>query len=170
MGVVGKNAYWPVRFPVQPDKLLGAPPLSFKAEIFSTPAPSWFWYVFIVLINAAAAVHCWAVITASRSQCDKRWWWEYYAIDHGQDDKEQKEEYRQARGCYLLLATINLAIAQFVVLAPSWRLHQETHQKPLLWLCWLSLIMFLCSIYVIGFAANATLSSIDSLPTKMTMS
>ena len=148
MGVVGKTAYWPVHFPLRMPNP-GATSASFQASVFATPPPGWLWYFFLSLISAAAAMHCWAFVAANCPGSDKKWWWEYYAVDHG-----GRGEYQQARACYLLLGTINVAVAQFVVLAPSWRLYQETHQKPLAWFCGLSLIVFLCSIFVVIICAG----------------
>ncbi len=153
MGVLGKTAYWPVRFLVpvpHASDLEDAPTRLFKAQVFFPPSPGWLWYFFLALINVAAAVHCWAVITASKSPRDKKWWREYYAIDH-----EGRGEHQRARACYLLLASINVAIAQAVVLAPSLRLYQATHTRPLAWFCGVFLIVFICSMYVIAFTAEA---------------
>jgi hypothetical protein len=111
IGVMGKDGFWPLST-TYPDGTTQ------PGKNFVIPRPSLLWYWLLLLMDAAAALHYFLIFGTQFNlfRWGKVWWTEYYALDHGDGD------YLQARGCFLLLATVNIAIMQLVFLVPTWRL------------------------------------------------
>jgi hypothetical protein len=112
VGVMGKDGYWPLSA-IHSDRDL------------VIPRPSLVWYWLLLLMDAAAAFHYFLICATQFNffHWGKAWWTEYYALDHGDGG------YLQARGCFLLLATVNIALMQLVFLVPTVRLLRQP-QEP----------------------------------------
>jgi len=143
MGVIGKTGYWPIRAlsPEEPPffrkckdadctKLTSAldPPaavakpnrdLEIIAASYSPERPSRLWYLIAMVVTLGVVLHSLAILIARYNwfNLGTRWWLEYFTLDHGGGG------YVQGRAFFLFIATIQVAIAQLVILAPTWRLN-----------------------------------------------
>jgi len=80
--------------------------------------PPLLWYLIGLVVTLGVVLHSLAVLIARYNwkELGARWWLEYFTLDHGGG------RYVQGRAFFLFVATIQVAIAQLVILAPTWRL------------------------------------------------
>ena len=153
MGVIGKTGYWPIHpvseevlpLPVPPlfrppflrqcegdDCTNLSSPLDPPGEVakpsrgpgiiaasYIPERPPLLWYLIGLVVTLGVVLHSLAVLIARYNwkELGARWWLEYFTLDHGGG------RYVQGRAFFLFVATIQVAIAQLVILAPTWRLN-----------------------------------------------